>query len=441
MPCTVLNDTAVISSKTLATSPASDYDTCCTLCMSQNGCAAALYTNNVCTLFGLLGDVMPNVPGFVSLLPGSTAPPHTETLVPSSSPSPPSSPPGSEDIILVVVGSVVAVVFLFFLLKTTKWTRCVPVSVQKKIRYKVERLLGEGTYGCVFLVTRISDNQKFALKYIPCEKPQDVADAYREYLALKAVKGHPNLVALVDAFSNWSDEDSDAVLSDIPQSFVCEAVNIDDMQQIMESCSVRMSSWGYFCIVMEYYTEGTMYQYLLRRRTEKISERSVLRYTEQICEAVDYIHTCNLIHRDLKPGNLLLSDGLKKIVITDFGLTRQLGAGAYAHTRAGTLHYFAPEQAQRRYTNKADIWAIGCLMYSMATRRITKTEARTMFMDRMRPNFEHLIRSDLQREGYSDDFATLLLGFLQTNPHERPTAKEALQQVKNLLQKSTRGQT
>ncbi|KAJ9441948.1 Mitogen-activated protein kinase kinase 2 [Diplonema papillatum] len=91
----------------------------------------------------------------------------------------------------------------------------------------------------------------------------------------------------------------------------------------------------------------------------------------QAVAGLKYIHhTLKMIHRDLKPGNLLLSsDGAVKV--SDFGISRDLGDSStnYAETYVGTLLFMAPEMTRvsRRYTNKIDIWALGISAIELAT--------------------------------------------------------------------------
>ena len=428
MSCAKFLDTAISSKSPIRNFTGVTVDDCCNACVNDSSCYWGVFLaqsaqSGLCDLYGALDRTM-SAPGFLTL----------------SSPKPTKAPPpattsDSPNTVLIIILCLGAFVVLLFLARMVDCGKLWRAKTKVEIPYKCEKLLGEGTYGCVFLATN-RDGKKYALKYIPCESPREVLDAYKEFRSIEAVKGHPHLVNLIEGFAYWDhDHIGDPCLKEIPMNIVKDCINHVEIFALMEDCQLKPSPWGYFCIVTDYYAEGTLYHLLMRRRLDRLSEKVILRYAEQICEAVEYIHKCDLIHRDLKPGNVLLNENLKQIVITDFGLTRELEAGAYAHTRAGTLHYFAPEQAQRRYTNKADIWAIGCLIYSMATRRVTKTEARTMFLDRMRPDFEETIISDLEKECYSKDLSSLVMKLLVQRPHERPTATEALEHVRRLLQK------
>lgn len=91
----------------------------------------------------------------------------------------------------------------------------------------------------------------------------------------------------------------------------------------------------------------------------------------QICEAIRYTHAQNIIHRDLKLGNILLSDDMT-IRLSDFGLSTLINNDSYSRalTKVGTDCYMAPEVLVGRTsgTEKAiDIWGLGCILYELLT--------------------------------------------------------------------------
>jgi YVTN family beta-propeller protein len=118
--------------------------------------------------------------------------------------------------------------------------------------------------------------------------------------------------------------------------------------------------------------EGTDLRGLLNREGGLDPEHAV-RVIEQVAAALDVAHARGLVHRDIKPGNVLIEehDGAERVYLTDFGLARQVEAstgvtatGAFV----GTLDYVAPEQIRgERVDARADIYALGCVLFELLT--------------------------------------------------------------------------
>ncbi len=122
---------------------------------------------------------------------------------------------------------------------------------------------------------------------------------------------------------------------------------------------------GKILIAMEY-VPGVNLQELLRQQG-KLPIRQALDIATQVLDALDYAHHNHTIHRDIKPGNILIrKDGAVKLV--DFGLATILGTGSYAGG-AGTYVYMAPEdfEEEERSDHRSDLWAVGVTLYEMVT--------------------------------------------------------------------------
>lgn len=127
---------------------------------------------------------------------------------------------------------------------------------------------------------------------------------------------------------------------------------------------------GLYYIVMEYVEGITLKEYIAEKRI--LSWRQAADFAAQICEGLEEAHKKSVIHRDIKPQNIIMTnDGVLKV--TDFGIAR---ATSQATTTAGnstigTVHYLSPEQARGGYTNEStDIYSLGVVLYEMLTGRL-----------------------------------------------------------------------
>jgi serine/threonine protein kinase len=119
-----------------------------------------------------------------------------------------------------------------------------------------------------------------------------------------------------------------------------------------------------FFIVMEYVPGDTLERRIARDGALDVAE--ALDFTCQICNAVDHAHRAGIIHRDLRPGNMLISDtGMLKV--TDFGTSRFLEIALHGTTVIGSPPYMAPEQFQGKSVFASDVYSIGVTMYQMLT--------------------------------------------------------------------------
>lgn len=129
--------------------------------------------------------------------------------------------------------------------------------------------------------------------------------------------------------------------------------------------------WYY--LVMPYVEGGTLREYLLRRKRLTLEEAAS--FTDQIASALQYAHTQGVMHRDVKPSNILLRpDGYAYLV--DFGLAKaMMGGVALTNSGAmvGTPEYMAPEQSNGVNDYRSDIYSLGVILYQMLTGRVPFT--------------------------------------------------------------------
>jgi serine/threonine protein kinase len=119
-----------------------------------------------------------------------------------------------------------------------------------------------------------------------------------------------------------------------------------------------------FFFVMEY-VDGESLESILAR-DGALPLKTFFEYMEQILSAVEYAHKKNVLHRDLRPANVLISkDGVLKVA--DFGISRVLEGSGFAPTRVGSPPYMAPEHFLGQTVLASDIYSIGVMMYEMLT--------------------------------------------------------------------------
>jgi predicted Ser/Thr protein kinase len=198
---------------------------------------------------------------------------------------------------------------------------------------EVIELLGQGGMGTVFKVRQKNLDRLAALKVIP---PQAALDpTFSERFAREA-----------------------RALARLNHSSI---VTVYDYGQL----------GGFYFLLMEY-VDGPNLRQLMRN--ERIAPREALAIVPQICDALQYAHDQGVVHRDVKPENVLL-DRTGRVKIADFGLAKLLGASpadfTLTHTQQvmGTPRYMAPEQIERPSTvdHRADIYSLGVVLYEMLT--------------------------------------------------------------------------
>jgi beta-lactam-binding protein with PASTA domain/predicted Ser/Thr protein kinase len=129
---------------------------------------------------------------------------------------------------------------------------------------------------------------------------------------------------------------------------------------------------GQHYIVMEYVDGPTLKEVIRDRGPLPVKE--ALDITMQICDALEHAHDHGIIHRDIKPHNILLTK-TGQVKVTDFGIARASTTNTITHHQGdsvlGSVHYFSPEQARGAATDvKSDIYSLGVVMYEMLTRQL-----------------------------------------------------------------------
>ncbi len=120
-------------------------------------------------------------------------------------------------------------------------------------------------------------------------------------------------------------------------------------------------------LFLEWCANGSLEALIHGDSATEMKEPRIRSYTKQILTGLKVLHAHNLLHRDIKPGNILVdSNGTLKL--TDFGLSRHETSMTNTQHIAGTRHYIAPEAFNGHFSAGSDIWAVGCTVVEMATR-------------------------------------------------------------------------
>ncbi|KAM4616437.1 serine/threonine-protein kinase ULK1a isoform 2-T2 [Polymixia lowei] len=181
---------------------------------------------------------------------------------------------------------------------------------------------------------------------------------------------------------------------------------------------------GYVYLVMEYCNGGDLAEYLQSKGT--LSEDTIRVFLQQIAQAMRVLQTKGILHRDLKPQNILLChpEGRRSspnntcIKIADFGFARHLQTNTMAATLCGSPMYMAPEVIMsQNYDGKADLWSIGTIVYQCLTGKAPFYASTPQELRLFYESNRNLLPS-IPRET-SSPLRHLLLGLLQRNHKER----------------------
>ncbi len=199
-------------------------------------------------------------------------------------------------------------------------------------RYEIHELIGVGGMANVYRCTDTVDDREVAIKILKDEflNNEEFIRRFKNESKAIAMLSHQNIVKVYD-------------------------VSFGDMIQY---------------IVMEYIDGITLKEYIDRQGI--IESKDALHFTTQILKALQHAHECGIVHRDIKPQNImLLQDGTIKV--TDFGIARFSDKATRTMTEQaiGSVHYIAPEQARGDATDgKTDIYSVGVMLYEMLTGKL-----------------------------------------------------------------------
>ena len=248
-------------------------------------------------------------------------------------------------------------------------------------RYRIEGELGSGGMATVYLAHDIRHNRDVALKVLRTDVAESIESArFLREIELAARLQHPNILQLFDSGA----------------------------------------AGGTLYYVMPK-VDGTS----LRERLEdsgKLPIDEALRLTCEVADALDYAHRHGVIHRDVKPGNIMMHD--THAMVADFGIGKALtDAKEYSLTTAGvavgTPAYMSPEQASgEEVDGRSDIYSLGCVLYEMLTGE-PPFMAATILALMAKRMIQTPADVSLMREGVSRDVAAVVKRMLARAPEDR----------------------
>ncbi|MEG5040306.1 MULTISPECIES: serine/threonine-protein kinase [unclassified Microcoleus] len=199
-------------------------------------------------------------------------------------------------------------------------------------RYIIEGKLGEGGFGVTYLAQKAQNRQRVVIKTLKDELLSDLnfaryRDKFRDEALLLSLCRHPNIVQIDNYFTHGN----------LP------------------------------CIAMEYVAGEDLWKWVERRGL--LSETEALNYIRQVAEAVIVVHEKGLLHRDIKPQNIMVRDNQDAVLI-DFGLARGFIPDRTQQMTVGLTHGFAPPEQygeMGRFAEYTDVYALAATLYYLLT--------------------------------------------------------------------------
>ena len=203
-------------------------------------------------------------------------------------------------------------------------------------RYEILEKVGEGGMAKVYKARCHLLDRNVAIKILKSEfnDDEEFIKKFRRESQAAASLSHPNILSIYDVGSEETDDHK------------------------------------VYYIVMEFIDGKTLKQII--KEKGKFSEEESIKYSLQISEALLHAHKNHIIHRDIKPHNIMLTPD-DRIKVTDFGIARAATSSTVTASTdvLGSVHYFSPEQARGGFTDeKSDIYSLGIVMYEMITGKL-----------------------------------------------------------------------
>ena len=255
--------------------------------------------------------------------------------------------------------------------------------------FEIIKELGKGSYGTVYTVKSLLNSNIYVMKKMEINhlKHRQQQECYREVSILKKVS-HKNIIKY---YSSFFDEEI-------------------------------------LYIIMEYAELGDLYSLIkhYKKHSKYFDEIDLWKISFEILSGLEYLHSQNIIHRDIKCLNLFITKD-RHIKIGDLGVsTITSGIDNLHYTRVGTPLYISPELVkQKPYDYKTDIWSFGCSLYHLACLEPPFTGGNLIVLGN---NICKGVPKSLPFK-YSNELRAFIDKLLEKKPEDRPSAKEALEMI------------
>ena len=253
--------------------------------------------------------------------------------------------------------------------------------------YEVSKRIGAGSYGSVYRAKdiRIPESEDFCLKKIDmaCCSVVERESAMCEASLLASCR-HPSVVQYHDHF--------------LHDDHLCVVMALCQGGDLFTEIKARSRVGGHF------------------------SEMAVLDLFVQAAEALDFVHSKRILHRDLKTANLFIDEPSGSLMLGDFGIAKQL-EGSCAATVVGTPYYMSPELCRGdKYGYKSDVWALGCVLHELCSLRPAFHGTNILGV------IYQIVESEPPAlpPHYSAELCDLVRSLLTKDAHARPSLQQVL---------------
>ncbi|KAK2909802.1 hypothetical protein Q8A73_007517 [Channa argus] len=271
--------------------------------------------------------------------------------------------------------------------------------------YSILDHLGTGAFGSVFKVRKQSGQNLLALKEVNLHNPafgkdkksrdSNVEKIISELTIIKEQMTHPNIVKYYKTFK--------------------EGDKLYIVMELIEGVPLA-----------EYFNS-------LKEKQQQFTEDRVWNIFIQMCLALRYLHKeKRIVHRDLTPNNIMLGER-DKVTITDFGLAKQKQESSKLTSVVGTILYSCPEVVKNEpYGEKADIWALGCILYQMAT---LKPPFYSSNMLSLASKIVEAVYEPIEEGAFSERVTDMIRWCLSPDADQRPDIVAISSRISDLMMK------